>query len=154
MAGLSTAELAAGLVIAVPLFLALFELAMIFIIAQATDAVTNEAARVAAAGDPQKAVVRVQNVINRANQEQRIMSSLMKLQACTFTPADLLTEEAKMIPFGGTLNGDVTIQIQCQVKPWLFSLFTNNQPIVFKSQKTFPFSYLVPNTAGGLPPAP
>jgi len=153
-AGLSTAELAAGLIVAVPLFLAIFELAMILIIAQATDAVTQEATRVAAAGDPQQASKRVQLVINQANQQQRIMSSQMSLGACTFNPANLLVQESTMIPFGGTLNGDVTVQINCQIKPWLFSLFTNNQPLTFKSQKTYPFSYLVPNTAGGLPAAP
>lgn len=152
--GLSSAELAAGLVVAVPIFLAIFELAMILIIAQATDSVAREASRVASAGDPQQAGTRVQNVINQANQQQRIMASQMALGSCTFNPTDLLVQESKMIPFGGTLNGDVTVQITCQIKPWLFSLFTNNQPITFKAQKTYPFSYLVPNTAGGMPAAP
>jgi hypothetical protein len=147
--GVSTVELVTGLIVLVPIVLALFELMMIVIVAQVSDGATREAARVAASSDPRYAQQRADAVIAQTNQTSHTMSSQFKMVSFAFTPADTLAQETTMIPYGGTLNGDVTVKVQCTVKPYLISLLTNNMPITFNSMKTCPFTYNVPNTAGG-----
>jgi hypothetical protein len=133
----------------IPIFLAIFELIMIVVVAQVSDGATREAARVAASSDPRVAQQRAAAVITRTNRESHFMASEFKMVSFVFTPADTLTQESTLIPYGGTLNGDVTVAVQCTVKPWLISLLTNNKPISFNSMKTCTFTYNVPNTAGG-----
>ena len=147
--GVSTVELVTGLIVVVPIFLALFELIMIVVIAQVSDGAAQEASRVAASCDPRVAQQRAAAVIAQTNRQSSAMSSQFKLVSFTFNPADTLSQEETLIPYGGTLNGDVTVKVQCTIKPYLISLFTNNQPITFNSMKTCPFTYNVPNTAGG-----
>jgi hypothetical protein len=153
-AGSQFVELAIALIVAFPVCLALFELAMIVNIAQVNDAAAREASRIGAAGSPSTADQRVKSVVGHVNQESHAMSARFVLVELTFNPADTLTQEAKMVPYGGTLKGDLTVKIQCTIKPYLISLFTNNNPITFNSQKTCPFTYNVPNTAGGMTPLP
>jgi hypothetical protein len=147
--GVSTVELVTGLIVLVPFLLAMFELVVIVIVAQVSDGAAREAARVAASSDPRMAQQRADAVIAQANQTSHMMSSQFKMVSFTFTPADTLAQETKLIPYGGTLNGDVTVMIQCTVKPYLISLVMNNKPISFNSMKSCPFTYNVPNTAGG-----
>jgi hypothetical protein len=150
--GASIAELGVTLALAVPVCVMLFELVIVVIIAQATDGITREAARIAAGGDPAQAMARVQRIIDKANQEQKTMSSVLSLRSCIFDPRDTLAQENALIPFGGTLNGDVTVQLECRITPWAIAWFNNGQPLLFKSEKVYPFTYNVPNTAGGIKP--
>jgi TadE-like protein len=147
--GVSTVELVTGLIVLVPFFLAMFELAVIVIVAQVSDGAAREAARIAASSDPRFAQQRADAVIAQTNQGSHTMSSQFKMVSFAFTPADTLAQETKLIPYGGSLTGDVTVTVQCTVKPYLISLLTNNKPITFNSMKTCPFTYNVPNTAGG-----
>lgn len=147
--GVSVVELVTGLVVAVPIFMACFELIMVVLIAQVSDGAAREAARVAASCDPRYAQQRADAVIAHTNEQSHAMAPQFKMVTFAFSPGDTLNEESTMIPYGGTLNGDVTVTVQCTVKPYLISLLTNNNPITFNSMKTCPFTYNVPNTAGG-----
>jgi hypothetical protein len=146
--GVSTIELVIGLIIAVPVILLLVDLALVVFAVQVNDSTAREAARVAASGDPQFAQQRASMIIDKANAGSSGIISNFKLVSVTFSPTDLLADEARLVPLGGTINGTVSIKTQVDVKPFAVEFaYSAKSPLQFVSQQTFPFTYNVPNTA-------
>jgi len=142
-----------GLIVVIPIMLTLIDLVLITLAQQVNDNAAREADRIAAAGDPAQAQSRAQQVINRINAGTAGYVSNVTLKALTFTPSNLLTTEAGLIPYGGLIQGSVTVNTTVTVNPIAVSFF-HNGPFVFQAQQTCPVTFNVPNTAGGQPVPP
>lgn len=147
--GQSTVELVCGLFILIPLVLVLFDLAVIVIGVQVNDQTCRQAARAAASGDPGSAQQRAQAVVARANQQGSSMLSNYTLTLpLTFNPANVATQAANLVPYGGTVSGTVTVETTVDIRPFLVPyVYSGGAPLTFRSSQTFPFTYVVPNTA-------
>ncbi len=146
--GQSMVELVCGLFILIPLVLVLFDLAVIVIAVQVNDQTCRQAARAAASGDPASAMQRAQAVVARANQQGSSMMSNYTLAALNFNPTTLPGDAAALVPFGGTVTGTVSVDTTVDVKPFIVPyVYSGGAPLTFRSSQTYPFSYVVPNTA-------
>ena len=144
--GQSLIELVCGMLVLIPIILVLFDLAVIVLGVQLNDSTCREAARVAALGDPTSCSTRAQAVVDRANNSGSSMLSNYKLKQCTstVTAADITA----MSPFGGPISGTVTVDTEVDIKPFIVAIvYSGGQPLKFRSQQTFPFTFVVPNTA-------
>lgn len=147
--GQSTVELVCGLFVLVPLVLVLFDLAVIVIGVQVNDQTCRQAARAAASGDPVSAMQRAQAVVARANQQgSSMLSNFTLITPLTFVPDDVLEETEKLVPYGGTVSGTVTVQTEVDIHPFIVPyVYSGGAPLKFRSSQTFPFTHVVKNTA-------
>ncbi len=146
--GQSIVELCAGIMVLVPIVLVLFDLTVIVLAVQLNDSTCREAARVGSLGDPDATACqnRVLAVINRANKGGSSMLSNFTLVSCTNTVT--AAQVAALSPYGGPVTGTVTVVTQVDVKPFVVHLIYAGGPaIVFRSSQSYPFTFVVPNTA-------
>ena len=144
--GQSLMELAVGLCVLIPVMLVVFDLAMIVLAVQQNDALCREAARAAASGDPNTIKQRATAVVAQANKKAAGMMANYQLVSLTSTAS--ATYLASLGQYGGPVNATVTAQTQVDVKPFVVQYAYNGKsPLQFKSQQTFPFTYVVPNTS-------
>jgi len=144
--GQSSVELVTGLIVLIPVVLVLFDLAVIVLGVQINDQTCREAARVASIGDPTDCTKRADAVVNRANKQGSSMLSNFQLVSCvsSVSAADI----AALQPYGGPVTGTVTVQTKVDIKPFVVQYaYSGGAPIVFHARQTYPFSYVVPNTA-------
>ncbi len=151
--GASILEMVVGLMVVIPVMLLLIDLVLITLGVQINDHAAREADRLAASGDPNQAVSRAQAVIDRLNKSTGGYVSKLTLKSLTFAPTDLLTTEAALVPYGGVVQGSVTVNTEVTVTPIAISCVYSG-PYTFQSSQTCPITYEVPNTAGGQPVAP
>ncbi|HMY03648.1 MAG TPA: hypothetical protein PKA48_09850 [Candidatus Obscuribacter sp.] len=147
--GQSSVELVAGLIILVPIVLVLFDLAVIVLGVQINDSTCREAARVASIGDPTDCDKRARAVVARANAQGSSMLSNFQMFSCTstVTPAQV---NAMKLNFGGPVSGTVTVVTRVDIHPFVVHYaYSGGAPITFQATQTYPFTYVVPNTAGG-----
>ncbi|CAN5483879.1 hypothetical protein BH10CYA1_BH10CYA1_23450 [soil metagenome] len=150
--GQSIVELAVGLIALIPIILVVFDLAVIVIGVQINDSTCREAARVAASGSPQDQANRAKAVIARANQRSAGMLSNFRL--VTDPPISTVTQAqaTALAPYGGALNGTVTVQTEVDIKPFVVqAAYSGKSPLTFRSQQSFPITYVVPNSAVPVP---
>ncbi|MBS2002343.1 MAG: TadE family protein [Candidatus Obscuribacterales bacterium] len=150
--GQSIVELAIGLIALIPIVLVVFDLAVIVIGVQINDSTCREAARVAASGAPQDQASRAKAVVARANARAAGMLSNFKL--ITDPPLSTVSQAQAdaLKPYGGALNGTVTVQTEVEVRPFVVQAAYNGQsPLKFRSQQSFPITYVVPNSATASP---
>lgn len=151
--GQSIIELAVGLMALIPIVLVIFDLAVIVIGVQINDSTCREAARVAASGDPNQAYDRANAVVQRANARAAGMLSNFSLKKSdvTFAPSapnDPISQVTSLAPYGGPVQGTVSVRTTVQIRPFVVQFAYNGQsPLTFQSSQTFPFTYVVPNTA-------
>lgn len=150
--GQSIVELAVGLIALIPIVLVVFDLAVIVIGVQLNDSTCREAARVAASGQPIDQLQRAQAVIARANAKTGGMLSNFTLvpgyPQSTVTQAQVIA----LGQYGGALNGSVTVQTEVQIKPFVVqAAYNGKSPLIFRSQQSFPITYVVPNKAQAVP---
>jgi len=144
--GFGLVEVVAGLVCLLPLLLAFFDLGMIVLSVQINDSACREAARAAACGNPNDARARAVQVINLANQRSGAYVSNLRLDSVTSTVS--AAEVAALSPYGGPVQGSVTVRTFIDVHPYIiYWVYTGKPTLTFTSQQTFPYSYVVPNTA-------
>lgn len=146
--GQSIVELAVGLIALIPIVLVVFDLAVIVIGVQINDSTCREAARVAASGAPSDQAKRAKAVVARAN--QRAAGMLSNFVLITDPPQSTVTQAQAdaLKPYGGALNGTVTVQTEVDIKPFVVQAAYNGQsPLKFRSQQSFPITYVVPNSA-------
>jgi len=144
--GQSIVELAVGLMALIPIVLVIFDLAVIVIGVQVNDSTCREAARVAASGDPNDAQARAAAVVARANQRASGMLSNFVLVNVnnTVTAQQMLALQ----PYGGPVQGTVTVQTEVDIRPFVVQYaYAGKSPLTFRSQQSFPFTYVVPNKA-------
>lgn len=148
----SLVELCVGLLVLVPIILIFFDLAVIVIGVQVNDQTCKQAARAASSGDPVSANQRAQSIVARANQQGSSMLSNFILSSVTFNPASLLTDRAALDPYGGTVSGTVTVNTTVDIRPFLVPyVYSGGAPLTFRSSQTYPFTFVVPNTAPVIP---
>jgi hypothetical protein len=145
--GSSLAELGPALIVATMVLLAIFGMMQLINGVKINDSAAAEAVRVVAAGDPVSANARAQIVVDHANQQSTAWGSTFSLVSITFNPTNIVSQEAAMVPNGGMLTGNATVVTQLSFSP----LGSGMPPVKINSQKSCPFSYNVPNTAGGVP---
>jgi hypothetical protein len=150
--GQSIVELAVGLIALIPIVLVVFDLAVIVIGVQVNDSTCREAARVAASGAPKDQVARAAAVVARANQRAAGMLSNFVVVA-GFPQSTVSQAQADLLnPYGGALNGTVTVQTEVDIKPFVVqAAYNGTSPLKFRSQQSFPITYVVPNSATPLP---
>ena len=145
--GQSLVELVVGIAVLIPIMLVIFDLAVIVIAVQMNDSTCREAARVAASGSPSDVQQRALAIVSRANVRASAMMSNFTLVSYSNTaPTNYMSTIGQ---FGGPINGTVTIQTQVDVKPFIVQwAYAGVSPLKFRSQQTFPFTYVMPNTTG------
>ena len=151
--GASIIEMVTGLIVVIPVILLLIDLVLITLGVQINDHAAREADRLAASGDPSQAQSRAQAVIDRINKNTGGYVSNVTLKSLNFNPTNLLATEASLIPYGGVVQGSVTVNTQVTVTPIAISCVYSG-PYTFQSSQTCPITYDVPNTAGGQPIPP
>ena len=146
-------EMVMGLILVIPVLLFLIDATLITLAVQINDNAAREAVRLAASGDPSQALSRAQQVIKRINQGTAGYVSNVTLANLTFNPTNLLSTETSLVPYGGVVQGSVTVQTKVTVTPIVIS-YVYSGPFIFQSSQSCPVTYNVPNTAGGQPIAP
>src|SRR5271170_7246860 len=114
-------EMVMGLMVVIPVILLLVDMTLITLSVQINDSAAHEAGRMAASGDPAQALSRAQCVIDRINQSSAGYVSNITLVSLTFSPASVLATEAGMVPYGGVVDGTVTVNTQAKITPILIS---------------------------------
>jgi hypothetical protein len=142
-----------GLMVVIPVVLVIIDFILMNLAVQINDSAAREADRLAASGDPSQAVSRAQCVVKRINQSMAGYVSNVTLKSVTFNPTTLLATEASLIPYGGIVQGTVTVNTQVTVTPVLIC-YVYSGPFTFQSSQTCPITYNIPNTAGGQPVPP
>jgi hypothetical protein len=143
--GSSFIELATGLLVIIPIVLVIFDLCVIVMGVQINDSTCREAARVAASGNPLQAQSRAQTIIDRANSRASGMVSNFVL--ANFTSTVTAQDVAALGTYGGPVKGTVTVETDVSIRPLVVELvYTGKSPLHFRSQQSFPFTYVVPNT--------
>ncbi len=145
--GQSMTELVVGLIVAVPVLLALVDCSIVVSGAQLGDANGLEAARIAASGDPNSSQQRVDAYIVKANSRLKGMVSDFRLdtKGLETSPANVGPEIQVLQEYGGLVRGTVTVRTKVNVTPFLVRIVYNgNRPLVLSSQHSFPFTYIVP----------
>lgn len=144
----SLVELCVGLLVLVPIILIFFDLAVIVIGVQVNDQTCKQAARAASSGDPVSANQRAQAIVARANQQGSSMLSNFTLTGTTFNPTTLIADRNALNPYGGTISGTVTVSTTVDIRPFLVPyVYSGGAPLTFRSAQTYPFTFVVPNTA-------
>lgn len=144
----SLVELCVGLLVLVPIILIFFDLAVIVIGVQVNDQTCKQAARAASSGDPISANQRAQAIVARANQQGSSMLSNFTLTGTTFNPTTLIADRNALNPYGGTISGTVTVSTTVDIRPFLVPyVYSGGAPLTFRSAQTYPFTFVVPNTA-------
>jgi len=92
--------------------------------------------------------LRAQSVIARANSTSGGMVSDFQIVSVELTPPDAANQVLALQPYGGTINGTVTITSSVKVRPFVVQwVYSGGEPLTFRSRQSFPFTYVVPNTA-------
>ncbi len=143
--GSSFIELATGLLALIPVVLVIFDLCIIVMGVQINDSTCREAARVAASGNPLQAQSRAQAIIDRAN--SRASGMVTNFVLANFASTVTAEDVAELGTYGGPVKGTVTIETDVSIHPIVVQLvYTGKSPLHFRSQQSFPFTYVVPNT--------
>jgi Flp pilus assembly protein TadG len=146
--GQSLVELGAGLLVIIPMILVILDMAVLVIAVQTNDNACREAARIAASGDPSSATIRAESVVARANTTAHGIVSNFRLVKVDLAPPGVVGQVAALQPYGGTITGTVTVSTEVDVRPFVVQwVYSGGAPLTFLSRQSFPFTYVVPNTA-------
>lgn len=158
--GQSIVELCVGLIVLVPIVLVVFDLAVIVMAVQVNDSTCREAARVAASGNVGELATvalnasdiyrRADAVVKRANAQAAGMLSNFQLESVSTSPATSVIQNTiqSLGLTGGPVTGTVTVTTTVEVRPFVVKYaYSGGQPITFRSSQSFPFTYVVPNSA-------
>ena len=65
-----------------------------------------------------------------------------------FDPTDVQAQATALEPYGGTVTGTVSVNTQVEVHPFIVPyVYSGGAPLIFNSSQSFPFTFVVPNTA-------
>lgn len=137
-------ELLAGLAILVPIVLILIDIGTICIGVTMNDSVCREAARAASIGPP--------NGITSGEPKRRaelvvakhIGAGAVKMDP-TVTCTENMTGALPAAPYGGPVDGEVTVETTCNVfPPFLVSVVVGAGGIQFRARQTFPYTWIMP----------
>lgn len=152
--GQSLAELAAGMLVFVPIILLLIDTAVIMIGVSSNEAVCRDAARAAASGPcaemlagPERSVGPSGTPYKRAVaivKEVYLLGGLVKVRQNPVVK-ELLKEPLPGSARGGPLIGQVSVQTTCEVyPPFLIRAFVEHGVYLFKNTQIYPYTYVMP----------
>jgi hypothetical protein len=136
--GWSLVELAIGMTIFIPLLIVVSDSFMLFFSTQLSDATCQDAARVAASGDPSTAKERAAAIVARANSQSR--GALANFQLVSITQ----NSQASQYANGGPVEGSVTVETQVDFTPQFIQWCVGRNLLQLRSRQTCPFSYIKP----------
>lgn len=146
--GHSLVEALCMICLLVPLFLCTLD-ACIFVVAlNMNDAVCRNAARAASMGFP--------NALRKGEPKRNALAAISKSdkgnQYFQLLPEILVSESIRQPlpypPFGGPINGEVTVVTTAKVFLPVFGTVLRQGPVEMKARKTFAYSFVLPAEAG------
>jgi hypothetical protein len=145
----STIELVAGLMILIPIVLSLIDIAVFVMGVSLNDSVCRDATRAAASGPPDK----IAHGQPKQRAEMVVKRSYKTEGAIRLSPdvdiRENIREPLPSEPYGGPVDGEVTVSTTVNVHPpFLVSVFCGSSGITFKSEQTFPYTWVMPSTIG------
>lgn len=141
--GQALVELAAGLIVVIPLLLIVIDCAIICIGASLNDSVCRDAARAAASGPPSN--------LNPGAPTQRAVTVIKHIYYSSMPmkvrEAIVIAENVRDVPpqfMGGGVDGDVTLQTTIDIYPPFLVRAIGAKQVVLKSKHTVPITYVRP----------
>jgi hypothetical protein len=154
--GSSLAELAAGLLVAVPIFLALLDCGILMIGVAANDALCRDAARAAAAGPPSVMTAGERTVGGGTAPYTRARAIVERIYnlgiPARVRSGSIFVHEKIDSVVGGSINGTLTVSTTADINPPFIVGFVTHHSIAMSCSHTYPFTYTPPvaTTGGGL----
>jgi hypothetical protein len=152
--GQSLVELAAGLMIGVPIILLMADCAVLMIGVATNEAVCRDAARAASAGPPSANVSGPPHSVGAgAAPYKRALSVINNVYAAggliKVTPALDITETLQdpipAVAQGGPVIGTIKVETTAEVyPPFLIRAFVENGTFTFKNEQKYPYTYMMP----------
>lgn len=152
----SLLELVTGLIVAIPILLALLDCGILVVGAAAADNLCRDAARAAASGPPGlmlsgdrtvsgsgEPVKRAKSVINRIYR----LNIPVKVRDDQLEVKESLQNPLPTDGMGGSINGSVSVTSTVEVYPPFILGVVRQSAIPMKSHHSFPYTYVVPPTA-------
>ncbi len=154
--GQSLVELATGLLVVIPILLALMDCAFLVVGAAAADNLCRDAARAAASGPPGLLTAGERTVSNAGEPVKRAKTVMNRIYNLGI-PVKVRESELKVIEklenpippndLGGSINGTVVVSSTVDVYPPFIIGVVTHQSIAMRSRHGFPFTYVLPTTA-------
>lgn len=155
--GQSLAELAAGLMVFVPIILLLADCAVIVIGVAQNDTACRDAARAASSGPPGQMLAGTRDLgagqepYRRAKSVIKDVYSLGGLIKISETMAvkETVKNPIPEAPHGGPILGEVSVQTTAEISPpFLIGAIVHSGSIQFKNTRRFPYTYVMPSSGG------
>ncbi len=146
--GQSFVEMAAGLMVVIPIILLIIDCATIYMGVSLNDTVCRDAARAASLGPPDgiksgEPKRRAEAVVQKANKT----TGSIQLEP-TVKVTENIVGSLPQAPYGGPVKGDVTISTSVKVyPPFLLSLFAGPHGVDFTTEKNFSYTWTMASTA-------
>lgn len=157
--GQSMVELAAGLIVSVPIVLAVIDLGFIAMGASTNDSVCHEAAEAAAAGPPSTTTAPSTNQLSAGQSGYDLAVSVIKVHQPTRMPAKVseqpvVSEELLDVPpseQGGAVDGNMSVTTTIVITPpFILGAYFGKNGVSVSAKHIAPFTYVVPKVT---PPA-
>lgn len=144
--GQSLVELAAGLIVAVPILLCLLDCGVLLIGAAANDSLCRDAARAAASGPPSDETPGERTVSGAGVPRLRAKQVIYKIYKLgipvTVNESELLVKEKIDSVVGGSINGSVTVRCTVDVNPPFILGVVTKSKIALSSSHNYPYTYV------------
>lgn len=146
--GQSFVEMAAGLLVVIPIILLIIDCATLYMGVSLNDTVCRDAARAASMGPPNgikdgEPKHRAETVVQRANRTTGSIRLDPNVELNEKIVGSLPSE-----PYGGPVNGEVSVATTVHVfPPFLISLFTGPHGVDFRTEHHFAYTWSMANTA-------
>lgn len=146
--GQSFVEMAAGLMVVIPVLLLIIDCATLYMGSSLNDTVCRDAARAASLGAPDaiksgEPKRRAEAVVQKANRTEGSIRLDKNVEVSESLEGELPKE-----PYGGPVKGQVTVATTVHVfPPFLLSLFTGPHGVDFRNEHHFAYTWAMANTA-------
>lgn len=153
--GQSIAELAAGMLVFVPIILLLIDCAVIMIGVSTNEAVCRDACRAASAGPPASTTAGSHTVSPGSSPYKRALKVIKDVYAAggfvkineTMSISESLQNPLPQAPMGGPYIGLVTVETTADIAPpFLIRVFVENGTYQFKNTQRYPYTYVMPSS--------
>lgn len=150
------AELAAGIAVAIPVFLAVIDLGFIAMGASTNDSVCREAAEAAASGPPSTMTAPSSHALSQGQSGYDLAVSVIKVHQPTKLPAKVseqpvVSEQLVDVPppeQGGSIDGDVSVTTTVVIRPpFLVGAYFGPGGVSLSSKHVVPITYVIPQVA-------
>jgi len=147
--GQSFVELAAGLIVVIPVVLLCIDIATIYLGVELNSTVCRDAARAASLGAPDAITSgepkrRAEGVVRKANKT----AGAVRLDPNVQVSENVNQANLPTAPFGGPIEGDVTVETSVHIyPPFLLSCIAHQSGLKFTTNQTFAYTWTMANTS-------